>query len=132
MKYFSMVIGTVLLLLSTSYLSSAQTKLSVSQFDSLIHKDKTIQLIDVRTPAELATGVIKGSKNIDYSSADFVTRMSALDKSKSIAVYCAVGGRSGKSATKLKELGFTQIYDLAGGMTAWNAQKMPVVLPAHQ
>lgn len=131
MKHLFRVISTVLFLLSTSYLSSAQTKLTVSQFDSIIHKDKTIQLIDVRTPAELATGIIKGSKNIDFSSPDFVTRMSALDKSKPVAVYCAVGGRSGKSALKLKELGFTQIYDLAGGMTAWHAQKMPVVTPVQ-
>lgn len=111
--------------------TSAQSKVPTHIFDSLIATNKSIQLIDVRTPAEVATGTIKGSQNIDYSSPDFIQKIGELDKSKPIAVYCALGGRSGKAALKLKELGFTQIYDLAGGLTEWKAKNKPIALAAQ-
>ncbi|MEO5581600.1 MAG: rhodanese-like domain-containing protein, partial [Saprospiraceae bacterium] len=44
---------------------SAQIKMNANQFDSLITKNKSVQLIDVRTPGELSTGYIKGAVNIN-------------------------------------------------------------------
>lgn len=105
----------------------AQGKLNPDQFNSLLAKDKTVQLIDVRTPGEYASGHIVGSTNIDYNSPDFLDRMRTLDKNKPVAVYCAVGGRSGNAATKLKELGFSKVYDMAGGTQAWNAKQLPLI-----
>lgn len=105
----------------------AQGKLNPDQFNSLLAKDKTVQLIDVRTPGEYAGGHIAGSTNIDYNAPDFLDRMRKLDKNKPVALYCAVGGRSGNAAVKLKELGFSKIYDLAGGTQAWAANKLPLV-----
>lgn len=123
---------TSILTLLFSVMGYSQVKMTVYQFDSLINKNKTIQLIDVRTPAEVAAGHIKGAKNIDFNAPDFVQKISALDKTKPVAVYCAAGGRSGRSAIKLKELGFAQIYDLAGGMTEWKAKQKPVeISPLH-
>jgi len=101
--------------------------LNPDQFNSLLAKDKTVQLIDVRTPGEYAGGHIAGSTNIDYNAPDFLDRMRKLDKNKPVALYCAVGGRSGNAAVKLKELGFSKIYDLAGGTQAWAANKLPLV-----
>ncbi len=40
-------------------------------------------------------------------------------------VYCARGGRSGKAAQKMLEMGFTNISDLDGGMMAWQGNNMP-------
>ena len=105
----------------------AQGKLNPDQFNSLLAKDKTVQLIDVRTPGEYASGHIVGSTNIDYNSPDFLDRMPTLDKNKPVALYCAVGGRSGNAATKIKELGFSKVYDLAGGTQAWNAKQLPLI-----
>lgn len=81
-----------------------------------------VQLVDVRTPDEYKAGHISNAKNINFYDADFKAQMDKLDKSKPIAVYCGVGGRSGKASTVLTQLGFKTIYDLQGGMTAWKAK----------
>lgn len=120
-------VSLILILILTGIQTiSAQIKMNADQFDSLITKNKSVQLIDVRTPGELSSGYIKGAVNINYSDPDFNKKMSALDKSRPVALYCAVGGRSGLTAIKLKELGFTQIYDFPGGMTEWKAKNKPV------
>lgn len=77
------------------------------------------QLIDVRTPGEVADGAIEGSTNIDYNGANFQDEMAKLDKSKPVLVYCRSGGRSGRAAAMLKEMGFQEVYDLQGGYMNW-------------
>jgi len=108
---------------------TGQTKLNADQLDALLSKDKTVQLIDVRTPGEIAQGYIKGSIPMDYSSPDFYKKLGTLDKTKPVALYCAVGGRSGKTAQKLQEMGFKKIYDFTGGMNEWKAKQKPIVKP---
>ncbi len=79
-----------------------------------------VTLLDIRTPKELkSTGYIKGAKNIDFYDGGFKDAMKSLDKSKPVMVYCASGGRSGKTAGMLKALKFKEVYDLDGGMGAW-------------
>lgn len=41
-------------------------------------------------------------------------------------VYCLAGGRSGEAAEKMKEKGFTEVYNMKGGMMKWNAANKPV------
>jgi rhodanese-related sulfurtransferase len=119
----------ILILCLLPFYGAGQTKLTAEQLEELLTKDKTVQLIDVRTPGEFSQGYIKGSRLFDYSSADFIKKLNTLDKSMPVAVYCAVGGRSGKTAQKLKELGFKNIYDFPGGMTEWKAKQKPIVKP---
>ncbi len=121
--------GFILVLFFLPLFTQAQIKLKAEQLDSLLSKDKTVQLIDVRTPGEIANGYIKGSIHLDYSSPDFIKKLNTLDKSKPVAVYCAVGGRSGKTVQKLHEMGFKKLYDFPGGMTEWKAKQKPTVKP---
>jgi rhodanese-related sulfurtransferase len=79
-------------------------------------------LVDVRTPVEYQTGHIANAANINFNDPSFKENMDKLDKSKPIAVYCAAGGRSGKSAALLTQMGFKTVYDLQGGMGAWKAK----------
>lgn len=81
-----------------------------------------VQLIDVRTPAEYQTGHIANATNINFNDPNFKTLMEKLDKNKPVAVYCAAGGRSGKSAALLTQMGFKTVFDLQGGMGAWKAK----------
>lgn len=84
--------------------------------------EKQATVVDVRTPNEFRTGYIAKATNVDFYAKDFLTKMEALPKDKAVMVYCAKGGRSGKASQKIKSLGFTQIYDLDGGMTQWIAE----------
>ena len=101
--------------------SQGATVLAPDDFEAKALK-ATVQLIDVRTPDEYKAGHITNAKNINFYAADFKDQIDKLDKSKVIAVYCGVGGRSGKASTILTQLGFKTIYDLQGGMTAWKAK----------
>jgi len=76
----------------------------------------------VRTPAEVSKGSLEGAVNIDFRSTDFATQINTLDKSKPVFIFCQSGGRSGKSYKKMKELGFSEVYDMEGGYGAWSNQ----------
>ena len=77
-------------------------------------------LLDIRTPAELAeNGTIEGAKNVDFYAEDFKANMDAMDREVPVMLFCRSGGRSGKAASLLKEMGFKQVYDLNGGYNAW-------------
>jgi rhodanese-related sulfurtransferase len=83
-------------------------------------------LIDVRTPAEYATGYIASARNIDVNAADFAQRIAALDKAGRYALYCRTGHRSATAAAQMAAAGFTNVVDLAGGITAWVADGRPI------
>jgi len=90
---------------------------SAEKFKSLISDE--VQLIDVRTPSEYDGGKIGDAVNIDFYGANFAAELEKLDKTKTVLVYCAAGGRSGKAAKKLAKLGFKEVYDLKGGYGNW-------------
>lgn len=86
-----------------------------------------IQLIDIRTPKEYDEGYIEGAININFFDRDFNAQMAKLDKDKELYIYCRSGNRTGKAAKRLKDQGFTKIYDLQGGILNWNRNKLKVV-----
>lgn len=92
-------------------------------------KKPDVQLVDIRTPAEVALGFIKGAEKINFFDDDFEAQMDKLDKDKPLAVYCRSGGRSGDSIDKLKALGFKEIYDVTGGFSTWKKEGFPVEKP---
>ena len=112
-----------LLVFASSGIMSAQN-LDVGSFE---RESKKGILVDIRTPGEVAEGIIAGAKHIDYYDAAFVAKMSALGKNKPIYMYCRSGGRSGQAIAQLKAAGFTKVYHLQGGIGAWMAARKPVV-----
>ena len=98
--------------------------LSPAEFESHLKKNISPQLIDVRTPDEFKDGHLENARNIDFFDPNFNTLMqAALSKKKAVYLYCKSGGRSGKTAARLQEMGFEEIYDLKGGYTAWAKYK---------
>lgn len=104
-------------------------KLPPAAFQAKLKSVAKPQLIDVRTPEEVMRGKIAGAENMDFQRPDFAEMLGKLDKSQPVFVYCAVGGRSGRSAQTLQQLGFTHIYDLEGGITRWQQEGLPVEKP---
>lgn len=103
--------------------SPAQTVLDAAQTEAMLQSDKTVQLVDLRTPAELKeTGKIEGAKTINFSSPDFEAQIAQLDKEKPVIVYCAAGGRSPRAVAKMVKMGFKKVYDYSGGMNDWKAK----------
>jgi thioredoxin len=90
-------------------------------FAKKINETPKAQILDVRTPEEFASEHIDNAVNVNWLGGDFMTGAEKFDKSKPVFVYCKSGGRSSKAAAKLAELGFTNIYELQGGMLKWSA-----------
>ncbi|MEJ6735779.1 MAG: rhodanese-like domain-containing protein [Flavobacteriales bacterium] len=94
--------------------------INVAEFSELIAKGEG-QVLDVRTPDEWASGIVKGATKMNFFDNDFNTQLEKLDKNKPVYVYCKSGGRSGKATKQMKEMGFTAVYNLIGGIGAWDA-----------
>ena len=87
-------------------------------------------LVDVRTAEEYAEGHLPGAINVDVKQPDFSNRATQAIKESGnqdspVAVYCLRGSRSMKAATLLAKEG-KEVYNLAGGITAWKEAGMPV------
>jgi rhodanese-related sulfurtransferase len=97
--------------------------LEPKEFLAKFKATKDAQLLDVRTPEEVAEGALEASQNINFYDADFKDKLSKLDKNKPVFVYCRSGGRSGKCAQMCKDMGFKEIYDMKGGWLNYSSQK---------
>ena len=82
--------------------------------------------MDVRTPEEYAEGHLAGAKNIDFYASDFRQQLALLNPDQKYMVYCAVGGRSGKTGKMMEELGFKQVYNVTAGFSAFSSKGIPV------
>lgn len=103
---------------------SAVNTVDAGSFAKEIQKSG-VTLIDVRTPAEFAAGHIAGAVNIDQEG-DFTSGIAKLDKTRTYAVYCHSGRRSGLATSAMADAGFTSIYNLDGGLMAWEQAGGPL------
>ncbi len=83
-------------------------------------------LLDLRTPDEYEEGYISGAENVNFYDETFKDQLKAMPRDKTYLIYCRSGGRSGRTAKLMAELGFKRVYDLKGGMNAWKAAKQAV------
>jgi len=78
-------------------------------------------VLDVRTPEEYAEGHLADAVLIDFYDADFAVQLDELDKDVTYVVYCRSGNRSESTIQTMRELGFTDVVEVAGGIQAWVA-----------
>ena len=95
------------------------------QFSELLLREN-VQLVDVRTILEYGYEHIAGSTNIDLYNADFDLLLSSFKKSEPVLLYCASGTRSEVAMNKIKEIGFSKVYHLDGGIRAWRSAELPL------
>ena len=126
MKKVIALFASVLLLAGCSSSSSA-VDLNVSEFSSKVTEAGIITL-DVRTPGEFNEGHIEGAQLIDFQSGNFENEIATLDKSKTYAVYCRSGNRSGQAVKVMSDAGFTSVYNLNGGVIDWANSGLPLVI----
>ena len=130
MKYFfiTLICFLSVTLFSCKDVSAQAGILTVSsiEFKNLIKGKDSIQLIDVRTPEEFRLSHIANSRNIDILSDTFLSAIEQLDKQKPIFIYCRSGKRSAKGAAIMQEAGFSEIYNLEGGIVEWESNNYRV------
>ena len=100
--------------------------MKVTEFSAKVAEAGVITL-DVRTPDEFAEGHVEGARLIDFQSGNFENEIAALDKNATYAVYCRSGNRSGQAVKVMQDAGFTNVFNMNGGVIDWANAGLPLV-----
>lgn len=82
-------------------------------------------VLDVRTKGEFSGGRIKGARLIPLGELE--RRLAEVPKDRKILIYCASGMRSRMAARVLEKNGYSELYNLTGGIAGWHRQGLPLV-----
>ena len=82
-----------------------------------LREQQDITLIDVRTDAEVARGIIQGARHIPLFSLP--QHAQSLADAATIVIYCQSGGRSAQACSYLAQQGFADLYNLSSGILGW-------------
>lgn len=123
----ALVIALALALAACGGGTAAVTQVEPVEAAELIESTDDLVVLDVRTPEEVAAGAIPGAINIDLSSPDFSARVADLDPTLPYLVYCRSANRSAQAVAVMADLGFTDLYEMAGGIISWANAGGPVV-----
>ena len=123
-KLIAVIFASTLAL--TSCGGSSATNLGAADFQKKTQESGVV-ILDVRSAGEFYTGHIEGAINIDVEGMTFDGDIAQLDKSKTYAVYCHSGRRSGIAVGKMADAGFTKLFNLDGGIQVWQAAGLPLV-----
>lgn len=99
--------------------------ISVQELKALQDQGADFQLIDVREPGEYAMGNLNG---ILIPMGEVAAQVDRFDKEKQVVVHCRSGKRSASVIDYLEQNhGFTNLYNLEGGILAWIDQIDPSI-----
>ena len=116
----------LLLVLLPVYVNAAVSRnLSPQEAFNLVEQRSNLYLLDVRTLGEFQQIRLEGAQLIPIDQ--FVKRLAEVPKDRPILVYCAVGSRSAQVANYLARQGYTEIYNLYGGIYSWHQAGYPVL-----
>ncbi|MDY6958365.1 MAG: rhodanese-like domain-containing protein [Halobacteriota archaeon] len=89
--------------------------------------DEDFVILDVRTSEEFSGGHIEGAIIIDFNSENFEDEIGKLDRNITYLIYCRTARRSSLALDIMEDLGFTDVYNLKGGIVRWEEEGFPVV-----
>jgi len=92
--------------------------------EALKMTEKGAQVIDVREPREFEKQHVDGSYLIPLG--ELSSRLEEIDYTRPAVFVCQVGERSRRAVKVLRDAGFDETYNLAGGMIAWANHRLPV------
>ena len=104
---------------------SGIAQVGVNEAVQLINR-RDAHVLDLREPGEFSAGHIGGARNIPLGTLK--SRLGEIDKWKEqpVLLHCATGNRSQSAAATLKAAGFKDVFNLRGGLGAWQQAGMPV------
>ena len=100
--------------------------LSPAEAVLLMNRSNAI-VVDVREATEYAQGHITDARHIPLVELEARLKEISRYKEKPILVHCQGGVRSAKACDLLRKHGFSKLYNLQGGLNAWQQAKLPVV-----
>ena len=92
----------------------------------LINSDDVV-ILDVRSEDEFSSGHLKGAINMDINAEGFNYAIADLENTKKYVVYCQSGRRSAAAMEQMMNVGFTNVYNILGGINEWQGTGFEVV-----
>jgi rhodanese-related sulfurtransferase len=88
--------------------------------------DKRVRLIDVREDNEWEAAHAAGAKHLGKGIIERDIEVQVPDKTTEVILYCGGGFRSALAADVLQQMGYTNVYSMAGGWKAWKNSGAPI------
>ncbi len=84
-----------------------------------LESGEDVTILDVREPEEWEAGHIKGAKHLPRGLLELKAADELPDTNARIVTHCASGGRGTLAARTLREMGYTNVTNMEGGIKAW-------------
>ncbi len=112
-----------------AYVKSQIKEIDIKTLKEWVESGRPVRIVDIRERDEFEQGYIPGSKFIPRGHLEFQIEDYEPDRDAPIVLYCAGGVRSALAAKALQEMGYRNVYSLAGGFSAWKHAGLPFELP---
>jgi rhodanese-related sulfurtransferase len=99
-------------------------EMTVSALSDEITAGSDVQIIDVREAGEWRSGHIRQARHIPLDQLG--QRAAEIDPSRPVVFVCRSGNRSEYATQALRQAGYDQAVNLAGGMLAWQRAGLPI------
>jgi rhodanese-related sulfurtransferase len=116
--------GVMLLWPELSNLAGGGTQISTLEATRLMNQGATV--LDVRDAPEFASGHLPKARHIPIKELSKRIEEVGKHKDKPVIVTCRTGSSAGAASRFLKNAGFTAVYQLKGGLAAWQQASLPV------
>jgi len=100
-------------------------EIDVKHLSDMSNDNNDIEIIDIRTPAEVARGVIPHAKTLPMHMIPLKLEYFS-SSGKEIIIYCRTGSRSAQACMFLKQQGITNVSNLRGGIVSWASGGLPI------
>ena len=99
-------------------------EVSPAEATRLLNHENAI-MIDMRTDKDYRDGHIANALNVPTGNADIPATLNKY-RERAVVVYCQRGNRSIAFCNKLSKQGFASVYNLKGGVLAWQKAELPL------
>lgn len=99
-------------------------EIEVSELAEWLKQTQPVRLIDVRSLAEIAGGIIPSAKALPLNLLPL--RFSDIPKEEEVVIYCRTGARSAQACLYLERMGYDKVYNLRGGIISWAQNNLPL------
>src|SRR5690349_2694547 len=101
-------------------------EVSVEDTQQRLKDDANVKLIDVREDKEWDEAHASGSLHLGKGIIERDIEATVPDKATELILYCGGGFRSALAADVLQDMGYTNVYSMAGGWKAWKDSGAPI------
>jgi len=93
-------------------------EINAKELSNMIREKNQLELVDIRTPAEIERGVIPNARTLPMHLVPLNIDFFSLSQ-KQIVIYCRTGSRSAQACRFLNQQGINNVINLRGGIVKW-------------